>query len=84
MNKKTIKDLKVGESCIISNDRQANPKLGAKLLSDGRISLFLDYYFGYSMVYNESQDKMIPKKVKRREMLEIYILQKPRTAKDKN
>ena len=83
MDKKTIKDLKVGESCIISNDRQANPKVGAKLLSDGRVSLFLDYYFGYKMVYNESQDKMVPKKQKRREMLNIYILQKPRTPKER-
>lgn len=83
MDKKTIRDLKVGESCIISNDRQANPKLGAKLLSDGRASLFLDYYFGYTMVYSESQDKMVPKKQKRREMLNIYILQKPRTPKER-
>ena len=83
MDKKTIKDLKVGESCIISNDRQANPKVGAKLLSDGRVSLFLDYYFGYTMVYSESQDKMVPKKQKRREMLNIYILQKPRTPKER-
>lgn len=83
MDKKTIKDLKLGESCIISNDRQANPKVGAKLLSDGRVSLFLDYYFGYTMVYSESQDKMVPKKQKRREMLNIYILQKPRTPKER-
>jgi len=83
MDKKTIKDLKAGESCIISNDRQANPKVGAKLLSDGRVSLFLDYYFGYTMVYSESQDKIVPKKQKRREMLNIYILQKPRTPKER-
>ena len=83
MDKKTIKDLKVGESCIISNDRQANPKLGAKLLSDGRVSLFLDFYFGYTMVYSSTLDKMVPKKQKRREMLNIYILQKPRTPKER-
>ncbi len=57
--------------------------MGAKLLSDGRVSLFLDYYFGYTMVYSESQDKMVPKKQKRREMLNIYILQKPRTPKER-
>lgn len=83
MNKKTIKDLQTGESCIISNDRNANPKLGAKLLSDGRLSLFLDFYFGFTMVYSESQDKMVPKKQKRREMLNIYILQKPRTPQQR-
>lgn len=83
MSKKTIKDLKVGESCIISNDREENPKLGGKLLSDGRVRLFLDYYFGYVMVYSESQDKMVPKKIKRREMLPYTILQKPRTPKER-
>ena len=83
MDKKTIKDLKVGESCIISNDRNANPKLGGKLLSDGRVSLFLDYYFGFTSVYSESQDKMVPKKQRRREMLNIYILQKPRTPQER-
>ena len=83
MDKKTIKDLKVGESCIISNDRQANPKLGAKLLSDGRASLFLDYYFGFTMVYSESQDKMVPKKQKRREILNLYLYSNPRTPQQR-
>ena len=81
--KKQIKDLRVGESCIISNDREANPKLGAKLLSDGRVSLFLDYYFGFTMVYSESQDKMVPKKQKRRESLNLYLYQKPRTPQQR-
>lgn len=83
MDKKTIKDLKVGESCIISNDRQANPKLGAKLLSDGRASLFLDFYFGFTMVYSESQDKMVPKKQKRRESLNLYLYSNPRTPQQR-
>lgn len=83
MDKKSIRDLKVGESCIISNDRQANPKLGAKLLSDGRVSLFLDYYFGYTMVYSESQDKMIPKKQKRRESLNLYLWSSARTPQQR-
>ncbi len=83
MDKKTIKDLKVGESCIISNDRQANPKLGAKLLSDGRVSLFLDFYFGFTMVYSNTLDKMVPKKQKRRESLNLYLWQKPRTPQQR-
>ena len=83
MDKKTIKDLKVGESCIISNDRQANPKLGAKLLSDGRASLFLDYYFGFTMVYSESQDKMVPKKQKRRESLDLYLYSNPKNPQQR-
>lgn len=34
---------------MICTDSTDNPKLGAKVLSDGRESLFLDFYLGYSM-----------------------------------
>lgn len=44
---------------MISTDDTDNPKLGAKILSDGRESLFLDYYLGYIMVYDESKDKTV-------------------------
>ena len=83
MNKKTLQDLRVGESCILTNDREANPKLGAKLLSDGRASLFLDFYFGFTMVYSNTLDKVVPKKQKRRESLNLYIWQKPRTPQER-
>ena len=33
---------------MISTDDTDNPKLGAKILSDGRESLFLDYYLDIS------------------------------------
>lgn len=77
------KDLKVGQCYIISQSREENPKLGAKLLSDGRESLFLDYYFGFTMVYSESQDKMVPKKQKRRESLSLYLWHNPRTPQQR-
>lgn len=73
------KDLKVGQCYIISQSREENPKLGAKLLSDGRESLFLDYYFGFTMVYSNTLDKMVPKKQKRRESLSLYLWHNPRT-----
>ena len=76
MNKR---DLQVGQCYIISTDREENPKLGAKLLSDGRESLFLDFYFGYEMVYNNDKDLMQPKKQKRRESLKLYLWHNPRT-----
>lgn len=80
MNKK---DLKVGQCYIISQSREENPKLGAKLLSDGRESLFLDYYFGFTMVYSNTQDKMVPKKQKRRESLSLYLWHNPRTPQQR-
>lgn len=43
----TKKKLRSDNTYIISQDTTDNPKLGAKVLSDGRESLFLDYYLGY-------------------------------------
>ena len=76
-------DLAIGKCYYISTDREENPKLGAKLLSDGKDSLFLDFYFGYQMVYSNSQDKMIPKKQKRRESLKLYLWHNPRTPQQR-
>lgn len=47
------KRIRADNTYIISQDSTDNPKLGAKILSNGKESLFLDYYFGYQMVYNE-------------------------------
>ena len=50
------KEIRSDNTYIISTDDTDNPKLGAKILSDGRESLFLDYYLGYKMVYDEDKD----------------------------
>ena len=47
------KDIRSDDTYIISQDSTDNPKIGAKILSNGRESLFLDYYLGYQMVYSE-------------------------------
>ena len=73
------KDFRSDNTYIISTDSTDNPKLGAKVLSDGRESLFLDYYFGYTMVYNEGKDMMVAKKDRKREYLKLYLWQAPRT-----
>lgn len=73
------KEIRSDNTYIISQDTTDNPKLGAKILSDGRESLFLDYYFGYQMVYNEKLDKQVAKKDRKREYLSLYLWQAPRT-----
>ena len=73
------KDIRSDNTYLISQDTTDNPKLGAKILSDGRESLFLDYYFGYQMVYNEKLDKQVAKKDRKREFLKLYLWQAPRT-----
>lgn len=73
------KEVRTDNTYIISQDSTDNPKLGAKILADGRESLFLDYYFGYQMVYNEKLDKQVARKDRRREFLKLYLWQAPRT-----
>ena len=77
------RDLQVGQCYIISTDKEENPKLGAKLLSDGRESLFLDFYFGYEMVYSNTKDEMQPKKQRRREGLKLYLWHSPRNPQQR-
>lgn len=73
------KEIRSDNTYIISQDTTDNPKLGAKILSDGRESLFLDYYFGYKMVYSERLGKEVAKKDRKREYLSLYLWQAPRT-----
>ena len=73
------KDIRSDDTYIISQDSIDNPKIGAKILSNGRESLFLDYYLGYQMVYSETLDREVSKKYRKREYLKLYLWQAPRT-----
>lgn len=73
------KEIRSDNTYIISQSTTDNPKLGAKILSDGRESLFLDYYLGYQMVYSEKLDKEVARKDRKREFLSLYLWQAPRT-----
>ncbi len=73
------KEIRSDNTYIISQDTTDNPKLGAKILSDGRESLFFDYYFGYQKVYSEKLDKEVMRKDRKREFLKLYLWQAPRT-----
>ena len=75
--------LEVDKCCLLTLDSNKKVRLGSRLLSDGRESLFLEYYFGYTMVYDENSDKMKPKKQKRREKLNMYLWHNPKTSKEK-
>ncbi|MBD8387920.1 site-specific integrase [Dysgonomonas sp. BGC7] len=54
-----------------------NPKLKQKKLSDGQLSLYLEYYLGYSKV----EDKV--KIDRRKESLNLYIWATPRTTEER-
>ncbi len=68
---------------MISTDTTDNPRLGAKVLSNGRESLFMDYYFGYTKVYSEAKGKDVIRHDRRREFLSLYLWQAPRTAQER-
>ena len=73
------KEIRSDNTYIISQDTTDNPKLGAKILSDGRESLFLDHYLGYQMAWSEKLGREVAKKNRRREYLSLYLWQAPRT-----
>lgn len=75
----TRKEIRSDNTYMISTDETDNPKLGAKILSSGKESIFLDYYLGYRMIYNEKQDKEVARKDRKREYIKLYLWQAPRT-----
>lgn len=77
------KTSKAGKCYFISEKRGENPKLGAKVLTDGRESLFLEFYFGFEKVYDNDTDQMKPKVKRRREMLKMYLWHNPRTPDER-
>lgn len=68
---------------MISTDTGDNPKLGAKVLSDGKESLFLDYYFGYTKMESKRTGKEIVRVDRKREFLKLYLWQAPRTPTER-
>ena len=77
------KKASTGSTRIISTDSTDNPKLLSKVLSDGRESLFLEYYLGYSKEWNEAKGDWVIKKDRKRESLSLYLWQAPRTPQER-
>lgn len=68
---------------VISTDHTDNPKLCAKILRDGRESLYLDYYFGYRKEYDENSGTTKIKHERKKESLNLYVWQSPRTPMER-
>ena len=66
---------KAGSSFILSTDPTDNPKLGAKVLTNGNQSLWIEYYLGY--------DKETAKKSRSREFLKLYLIGAPKTPAER-
>lgn len=83
----------------LENKIKDNPKLEQRLLADGQISLYLEYYlgrvsepvldeFGEPVLYESGKmvgtPKFKVKHIRRKENLNLYLVAKPRTPIDRN
>lgn len=73
------KNYRADNTYMISTDSTDNPKLGAKVLSDGRESIFLDFYLGFQMAISSKTGKEYKRVINKREYLSLYLWQSPRT-----
>ena len=82
----------------VEKKRKQNPKLEQRLLSDGQISLYLEYYlgrksepvldeYGDPVLYESGRMAGTPKcrvkHIRRKENLNLYLVEKPRTPIDR-
>lgn len=72
------KNYRADNTYMISTDSTDNPKLGAKVLSNGRESLFLDFYLGFTLAVSKTGKEYKRVNIKR-EYLKLYLWQAPRT-----
>ena len=77
------KEVRSDHTYMISVDPIENPKLGAYIMSNGKESLFLDYYFGFTKEISAKTGKEVKKKERRREYLSLYLWQAPRTPEER-
>ena len=73
------KNYRSDNTYMVSTDSTDNPKLGAKVLSDGRESLFLDFYLGFDIAVSSKTGKEYKRVNNKREYLSLYLWQAPRT-----
>lgn len=57
-----------------------NPKLSQNLLTDGRISLYLEYYLGRKQWIDEETEKVKVKHERKKETLNLYLIKNPKTT----
>ncbi len=63
--------------------KKDNPRLLTKQLSDGRLSLYLEYYLGYTETIDEATKKRIIKHRRQKETLHKYLIPNPKTEAEK-
>ena len=67
---------------VLSSDRTENPKLKYRVLKNGKLSLYLDYYRGYTSKTDEQGNTKI-KHQTREEALKLTLYSNPRTSEER-
>lgn len=76
------KKYRADNTYLVEGGRNDNPKLMARVLEDGRESLFLEYYFGFKEVFSKN-GKSYKKAERKWEQLGLFLWQAPRTPSER-
>lgn len=76
------KNYRADNTYLIEGNSGDNPKLMGRALSDGRDSLYLEFYFGKSEITSRS-GKTYMKNERRNEILWLYLWRAPRTPEER-
>lgn len=76
------KNYRADNTYLIEGNSGDNPKLMGRALSDGRDSLYLEFYFGKREVTSKNGN-IYQKSDRRNEMLGLYLWQAPRTPEER-
>lgn len=76
------KNYRADNTYLIEGNSGDNPKLMGRALSDGRDSLYLEFYFGKSEITSRS-GKTYMKNERRNEILGLYLWRAPRTPEER-
>lgn len=76
------KNYRADNTYLIEGNSGDNPKLMGRALSDGRDSLYLEFYFGKVEVVSKSGNTY-QKNERRNEILGLYLWQAPRTPQER-
>ena len=75
-----IRKLRADKTFLIEGALGDNPKLMGRLRPDGRITLYLEYYFGKIQAVSNKNLKTYGKNIRRHEILKFYLYDSPGNA----
>ncbi len=80
---KHLGKLRADNTFLIEGMYGDNPKLMGRLRTDGRVTLYLEYYMGKSQAVSQKTSRHYARSVRRNEPLNIYIYNRPANAPER-